>query len=61
MNAEFKVIKSDGSRTNINLDKIHRMMEKACKGITGVSESSVEMNSGLQFFDGITTKDIQQI
>ena len=61
MNAEFKVIKSDGSKANINLDKIHRMMEKACKGITGVSESSVEMNSGLQFFDGITTKDIQQI
>ena len=61
MNAEFKVIKSDGSKMNIDLEKIHRMMEKACKDITGVSESSVEMNSGLQFYDGITTKDIQQI
>jgi len=61
MNAEFKVVKSDGKKSIIDLDKIHRMVEKACKGITGVSESSVEMNSGLQFYDGITTKDIQQI
>ena len=37
------------------------MVMKACKDITGVSESSVEMNSGLQFYDGITTKDIQSI
>ena len=57
----IQVIKSDGSKVEINLDKIHRMVEKACKGITGVSESLVEMNSGLQFYDGITTIDIQKI
>ena len=57
----IQVIKSDGSKVEINLEKIHRMVEKACKGITGVSESLVEMNSGLQFYDGITTIDIQKI
>jgi ribonucleoside-diphosphate reductase alpha chain len=57
----IQVIKSDGSKVEINLEKIHRMVEKACKGITGVSESLVEMNSGLQFYDGITTTDIQKI
>jgi ribonucleoside-diphosphate reductase alpha chain len=61
MNTDIKVVKSDGSKVEINLDKIHRMVEKACKGITGVSESLVEMNSGLQFFDGITTQEIQKI
>jgi ribonucleoside-diphosphate reductase alpha chain len=61
MNADIRVVKSDGSKVEINLDKIHRMVEKACKGITGVSESSVEMNSGLQFYDGISTGDIQKI
>ena len=61
MNAEIKVIKSDGSRVVIDLDKIHKMVEKACRGINGVSESSVEMNSGLQFYDGITTQEIQKI
>jgi len=61
MNSEIRVLKSDGSKVEINLDKIHKMVHKACKNITGVSESSVQMNSGLQFYDGITTKDIQKI
>ena len=61
MNGEIKVVKSDGSKVEINLDKIHKMVHKACKRITGVSESLVEMNSGIQFFDGITTKEIQKI
>ena len=61
MNSEIRVVKSDGSKVEIDLDKIHRMVEKACKDITGVSESAVEMNSGLQFFDGITTQEIQKI
>ena len=61
MNSTMLVVKSDGAKVNIDLDKIHKMVHKACKGIAGVSESLVEMNSGLQFYDGITTKDIQQI
>ena len=61
MNSEIKVIKSDGSKVAIDLEKIHRMVEKSCRGITGVSESLVEMNSGLQFYDGITTQEIQKI
>ena len=61
MNSDIKVLKSDGSKVEIDLDKIHKMVHKACKKITGVSESLVEMNSGLQFYDGITTKEIQKI
>jgi len=61
MNSEIRVVKSDGTKVVIDLDKIHKMVEKSCRGITGVSESLVEMNSGLQFFDGITTKEIQKI
>ena len=60
-NGGIKVVKSDGTKVSIDLDKIHRMVEKACRNITGVSESSVEMNSGLQFYEGITTKEIQSI
>ena len=37
------------------------MAEHACRGLAGVSESQVEMNANLQFFDGIETKDIQEI
>ena len=58
---EIKVVKRNGDTTDLNLEKVHRMVEHACKGLAGVSESAVEMNSGLQFFDGITTGDIQEI
>ncbi len=37
------------------------MVEHACEDIKGVSSSQVEMNSGLQFYNNITTDEIQQI
>ena len=58
---EIKVVKRNGDTTTLDLEKVHKMVEHACKGLAGVSESAVEMNSGLQFFDGIETKDIQEI
>ena len=45
----------------LNIDKIHDMVEYACEDVKGVSSSQVEMNSGLQFYDGISTDEIQQI
>ena len=59
--SETKVVKRNGSVEPINLEKVHKMVEAACIGIAGVSESSVEMNSGLQFYDGMPTKEIQDI
>jgi ribonucleoside-diphosphate reductase alpha chain len=56
-----QVKKRDGSLEPLNLDKIHRMVDEACAGLAGVSASQVEMNSGIQFFDGITTEEIQEI
>ena len=61
MESETKVVKRSGSVEPIDLDKVHRMVEAACKNVAGVSESSVEMNSGLQFYDGITSTEIQSI
>jgi ribonucleoside-diphosphate reductase alpha chain len=45
----------------LDIQKIHSMVHYACDDLTGVSESQVEMSSGLQFYDGITTDEIQQI
>ena len=61
MGNDVTVVKRDGSIEPIDLDKVHKMVEAACKDVAGVSESSVEMNSGLQFYDGITSKEIQSI
>ena len=58
---EINVIKRDGTKTPLDLNRVHHIVEHACKGLAGVSESQVEINSGLQFFDGIKTSDIQEI
>jgi len=59
---DIKVRKRNGSIEGLNLEKVHKMTEEACEGLgSGVSASQIEMNSGLQFFDGIQTKDIQEI
>jgi len=56
-----KVLKRDGQTESLNLDKIHKITEEACEGLAGVSASQVEIQSGIQFYDGITTGEIQEI
>ena len=58
----INVIKRNGRGTEpLNLEKIHEMVRYACEDISGVSESQVEMSSGIQFYDKISTDEIQQI
>ncbi|AOO13294.1 ribonucleotide reductase subunit A [Cyanophage S-RIM14] len=61
MSNGIKVVKRDGVEEPINLEKIHKMVEHACYGLASVSASQVEINSGIQFYDGIKTSDIQEI
>jgi len=61
MSNGIKVKKRNGTVEPLDLDKMHLMVEEACKGLAGVSASQVEMTSGIQFYDGITTKEIQEI
>jgi len=56
-----KVVKRNGSIQPLNLEKMHVMVEEACKGLAGVSASQVEIQSGIQFYDGISTAEIQEI
>jgi ribonucleoside-diphosphate reductase alpha chain len=58
----IKVKKRNGRGVEpLDLEKMHKMVEEATKGITGVSASQVEIQSGIQFYDGITTGEIQEI
>ena len=61
MSNGLKVQKRNGLIESIDLDKMHVMVEEACRGLAGVSASQVEMKSGIQFYDGITTAEIQEI
>ena len=56
-----KVVKRNGTIQPLNLEKMHVMVEQACEGLAGVSASQVEIQSGIQFYDGISTAEIQEI
>jgi ribonucleoside-diphosphate reductase alpha chain len=55
------VKKRKGYTEPLDLEKLHKMVETACEGLSGVSSSQVEMSSGVQFYDGIDTGTIQQV
>ena len=57
----INIVKRNGTSEPLNIDKIHKVVMHACEGLAGVSASQIEMNSNLQFYDGMTTEEIQEI
>jgi ribonucleoside-diphosphate reductase alpha chain len=55
------IVKRDGTKEHLNIDKIHFVVEEACKGLAGVSSSQIEMNANIQFYDGMSTEEIQEV
>ena len=58
--SEINVVKRDGTKLPLDLEKLHKVIFYACEGTTGVSASQVELNSSISFYDGISTKEIQE-
>ena len=58
---KLQVTKRDNTLAELNLDKIHNMLEWACDGLKKVSVSDIEINAKLQFFNKIKTSDIHNI
>tara|TARA_B110000305_G_scaffold5765_1_gene5585 strand:- start:109 stop:1833 length:1725 start_codon:yes stop_codon:yes gene_type:complete len=56
----MQVQKRDGQLEDLDIDKLHKVVMYAVEGITGVSASEVEINSHIQFFDKISSTDIQE-
>ena len=56
----MKVTKRDGTKEDLNIDKLHKVVMYAVENLTGVSASQVEINSQIQFYDGIASTDIQE-
>jgi len=54
------VTKRDGSKAELNLDKLHKVVFWATEGLTGVSASEVEMRAHFQFYNDIKTSTIQE-
>lgn len=60
MNNNLYVTKRTGEREIIDLDKIHKVITWAAKGLKNVSVSQVEIKAHIQFYDGIKTADIHE-
>ena len=60
MSSDIQVVKRDGVKDNLDLDKLHKVVEYACEGVTGVSASQVEISSHISFFNNIKTTEIQE-
>lgn len=56
----INVIKRDGRKEPLNIEKIHKVIEWACEGLTGVSVSEVELASHIQFYNNIKSVDIHE-
>lgn len=54
------VTKRSGQREPLNIDKIHKVVNWACEGLSGVSVSDLELKSSIQFYNGIKSSDIQE-
>lgn len=58
--SNIQITKRNGQKEDIDLEKMHQVVFFACEGISGVSASEVEIKSSLQFYNGITTAEIQE-
>lgn len=61
MNKDIMIVKRDGSRSPLDIEKIHFVVSEACNGLAGVSVSQIEMNANIQFYNGMSTHEIQEI
>ena len=61
MSNGIHIVKRNGSKEPININKIHKVVMHACEGLAGVSASQIEMNANLQFYDGMSSEEIQEI
>jgi len=57
----INIVKRDGTSEPLDVNKIHKVVEFACENLPGVSSSQVEMSSHIQFYDGMTSREIQDI
>ena len=55
------IIKRDGTKEHLNIEKIHKVVMHACEELAGVSASQIEMNANIQFYEDMTTAEIQEV
>jgi len=55
------VTKRNGKKEPLMIEKWQAQVAKVCKGIADVSQSMIEIKAQPHFYDGITTKEIDEV
>ena len=56
----IRVLKRNGQLEPLDIEKMHKVVFWATRGIENVSASELEIRSQIQFYDGIKTSDVQE-
>lgn len=57
---QITIVKRDGSKVPLDLGKWQAQISKVCDGIQDVSRSMIEMRAHPQFYDGMSTREIDE-
>jgi ribonucleoside-diphosphate reductase alpha chain len=58
---KIQIIKRNGNKEDLNLEKMHKVVFWATEGISGVSASELELRSHIQFYNNIKSSEIQEM
>jgi ribonucleoside-diphosphate reductase alpha chain len=58
--ASIQIVKRNGEKEDLDLEKMHKVVFQACNSINNVSASEVELKSHIQFYNGMTSSEIQE-
>jgi ribonucleoside-diphosphate reductase alpha chain len=56
----INVIKRDGRKEPLDIEKLHKVVFWATENLSGVSASELELRSQIQFYNNIKTAEIQE-
>lgn len=57
----IQVTKRNGDSQDFDLEKVHKVLEWATEGLTGVSMSEIELKANIQLYDKIPAYDIHEL
>lgn len=56
---KFYVVKRDGRKEELKIENIRKQTFEACEGLKNVSPEELEINAKIRFYNGISSKEIQ--
>lgn len=57
----ISIVKRDGTRVPFELEKWQAQIAKVCEGVADISPSMIQLSAQAQFFDGMTTRELDEI